>query len=92
MNMYGVLAPQSELDDHGPGGRWSRVTGWARSHRTFLGVVMLPVLLTMGYLFLIASDQYQSEAHFLVRTTDAGVTGGIGVSQVLSAATGLSAA
>ncbi|MDB5662576.1 MAG: Capsule polysaccharide export-like protein, partial [Sphingomonas bacterium] len=42
--------------------------------------------------FLIASDQYQSEAHFLVRTTDAGVTGGIGVSQVLSAATGLSAA
>ena len=35
-----------------------------------------PTLLTAGYLYLIAADQYESEAHFLVRTTAPQADGG----------------
>jgi capsular polysaccharide transport system permease protein len=92
MNMYGVLAPQTQGDDRGAAGRWSRIVKWAQRRRAFLLVVLVPLLATAAYLFLVASDQYQSEAHFLVRTTDNNVIPGLGVSQVLSAATGLSSA
>jgi len=53
--------------------------------------VVVPALLVAGYLYLIAADQYESEAHFLVRTAEPAPMPAIGVSQAISAATGLSA-
>ena len=92
MNMYGVLTPQTQEVERGRRARWERLADWARRRRTLLVVVVLPMLCVAGYLFLISSDQYESEAHFLVRTTESSPMPGLGVSQVLSAATGLSSA
>ncbi|WP_244501635.1 lipopolysaccharide biosynthesis protein [Sphingomonas gellani] len=54
-------------------------------------VVVVPTLLVAGYLYLFASDQYESEAHFLVHGAESTPQPGIGVSQVISMATGISA-
>jgi capsular polysaccharide transport system permease protein len=55
-------------------------------------VVVLPTLVVGGYLFLIASNQYESEAHFLVRSSNSTPTPSIGISQALSSVTGISGA
>lgn len=68
-----------------------RLFAWLRRNRVFVLIVVLPTLVVASYLYLIASDQYQSEAHFLVHSTDATPTPGLGVNQVISMATGVSA-
>ena len=45
-----------------------RARAWLWARRWFLGMVVLPSLLVALYLFAYASDQYESEAHFLVRS------------------------
>ncbi len=92
MNMHGIIAPQIAEPDRGLESSLARLRHWLWRKRMFLLVVVLPSILTAGYLYLIAADQYESEAHFLVRTTAPQPLAGTGVSQVLSAATGLSAA
>lgn len=91
MNMYGIIKP---LTPDAP-----RLVSWSERarrglwrRRWFAAIVLLPTLVTAAYLFLIASDQYQSEAHFLVRTADSQATPGIGLNQTLSSVTGLSSA
>ncbi len=91
MNMHGIITPQ--LADHErEASRLERARAWLWRRRMFLLVVVVPTLLTAAYLYLIAADQYESEAHFLVRTTTPQALPGTGVSQVLSMATGLSSA
>lgn len=92
MNMYGVIAPEVEDGEMALSNRWTRALEWVKRRRTFLAVVVLPLTLMAGYLFLIASDQYESEAHFLVRQLEPSAVPGLGVSQMISMATGLSAA
>jgi capsular polysaccharide transport system permease protein len=92
MNMHGIMTPVLTTDGRDGPSRLERISAWVRRKRVFLLVVVLPLVLTAGYLFLIASDQYESEAHFLVRSTSPVPVAGTGVSQVLSMATGLSSA
>jgi capsular polysaccharide transport system permease protein len=49
-----------------------RARAWRRflAARAFLLIVMLPTILTAAYFYLIAADQYQSEAHFIVSSAD----------------------
>lgn len=89
MNMQGIIEPM-ELATLTRRSRGHRARAWLRRNRIFLLVVLLPSLLVGGYLYLVASDQYESEAHFLVHGADAAPQPGIGVSQVISAATGIS--
>lgn len=91
MNMYGIIKPLT-LDAPTQVSWPERARRWLWSRRWFALVVLLPTLVTATYLFLIASDQYQSEAHFLVRTADPQATPGIGLNQTLSSVTGLSSA
>uniref|UniRef100_B0T6Z5 Capsule polysaccharide export-like protein n=1 Tax=Caulobacter sp. (strain K31) TaxID=366602 RepID=B0T6Z5_CAUSK len=50
-----------------------------RAARPFLLIVILPTLLVAGFQYLIAANQYQSEAHFIVRSAQpSGGTGGLG--------------
>jgi len=50
-----------------------------RAARPFLLVVMLPTLLVAGFQYLVAADQYQSEAHFIIRSAQpSGGAGGLG--------------
>lgn len=90
MNMHGIIEP-ADLDQTRHAPRWSRAGSWLRRNQKLMLVVVLPTLIVAAYLYLVASDQYQSEAHFLVRSADPTPTPAIGVSQLLSSASGLSA-
>lgn len=90
MNMHGIIEPV-ELQAPTRASWQRRAVAWLRRNRMLMMVVVLPTLLVGGYLYLVASDQYESEAHFLVHGTDASAQPGIGVSQVISMATGVSA-
>jgi len=60
--MHGI----TELD------RRSVVTGakaWIYEHRKWCLIVILPTLLVAAYYYLIAADQYETEAHFVVRSS-----------------------
>jgi capsular polysaccharide transport system permease protein len=49
----------------------------------FLLVVVAPTVLTAAYLYLIACDQYVSEAHFIVRSNEPSITPGYGLGAAL---------
>jgi capsular polysaccharide transport system permease protein len=65
--MHGIIRPVPEQSGEAPNQvrlEWARTT--LRAWRNFLLVVVLPTLILAGYYFLVASDQYESEAHFTV--------------------------
>jgi capsular polysaccharide transport system permease protein len=68
MNMHGFIAPPSESTRLAPRSRLTGALDWIRSNRSFLFVVVIPTLLVAGYYYLIAAKQYQSEAHFVIRS------------------------
>lgn len=89
MNMHGFMTPALEADEvvDGP---IERVRLWLWSRRWFVGLVLIPSLLVTIYLFAFASNQYESEAHFLVRSSSGSVAPSAGVSAALSLVTGAS--
>ena len=62
-----------------PGRPW---LAWWRASRTFLLIVLLPTLLVAAFEYLVAADQYESEAHFIVRGAESNGGGG-GLGQLL---------
>ncbi len=58
--------------------------GWLRAHRNWCLIVLLPTALIAAYYYLIAVDQYESEAHFVVRTSDTPPAAPSGLGQALS--------
>lgn len=88
MNMHGIMTPIDSAAGH-HATRFERARDWMWQRRVFMLVVALPTLLVAAYLFLICSDQYESEAHFIVRTTSAPETvPGTGIGAALSLVTG----
>lgn len=90
MNVHGIIEP-ADLELVARPSRARSAIAWVRRNRALMLVVLLPTLLVGAYLYLVASDQYESEAHFLVHAADTTPQPGIGVNQVLSMATGVSA-
>lgn len=89
MNMHGIIEPAgSRVVQREP--LTTRAIDWLWRKRMFLLVVALPTLLVAGYLYLIASDQYESEAHFLVRSSAPAPPVPTGVGALLSSAVGVS--
>lgn len=88
MNMHGFIAPAVDSRTLNPTSRATRLREWLYRHRMFLLVVMLPSLLVTGYYYLIAADEYQSEAHFVIRSAESTgpAIGGIGQMLGLSSA------
>ena len=68
MNMHGFIAPPTETTRVATRTRLASTLDWLRSRRSFLFVVVIPTLLVAGYYYLIAANQYQSEAHFVIRS------------------------
>ena len=92
MNMHGIMVPQQEHEVESRTLRSRRrLSNWLQRRKMFLLIVVLPTMLVAGYYYLIASNQYESEAHFIVRTTGPQAVSGLGVSQAISAMTGMSA-
>lgn len=87
MNMHGFMTPDPHASERDLDRR-ERAWAWIRQRRWFLGLVVVPTLLVAIYLFAYASDQYESEAHFLVRSSSGTVTPQVGVSAALSLVTG----
>lgn len=89
--MHGIIKPQSSQDIEQRDLRAS-LMGWGRRNKWFLIIVMLPTLLVGAYYYLLASDQYQSEAHFIVKTGDNSPMPSGGLSQLLGMGGGVSQA
>ena len=70
--------------------RHGAVIGWLRKHRSWCLIVLLPTLLTAAYYYFIAADQYESEAHFVVRTSDSQSAAPSGLGQALTLVGGAS--
>ncbi|WP_258043070.1 lipopolysaccharide biosynthesis protein [Sphingomonas sp. NBWT7] len=88
--MHGFMTPAEvqAAPSLSPGERLAR---FARRNKWFLLVVVAPTLLLATYLYALASNQYVSEAHFLVRTqggTTAAPASGIGAALGLGGAAG----
>jgi capsular polysaccharide transport system permease protein len=87
MNMHGFMAPADQAEERETT-LADRVRGLIRSHRWFLGIVVLPTLVVALYLYAYAADQYESEAHFLVRSAANPQISASGTSAVMSLLTG----
>lgn len=61
-----------------------QIRGWAGRNKAFMFIVVLPTLLVAAYYFLIAADQYEAEAHFLVHSVDRSPQMPTGISAMLS--------
>ena len=86
--MHGIIRPQTT--EAAPPTNWKdSVQGWASRNRWFLIIVMMPTALTAIYYYVIASNQYQSEAHFVVRTGDSAPIPTAGFSQLLGMSSGV---
>jgi capsular polysaccharide transport system permease protein len=68
MNMHGIIVPRGIAEDSRNATGLDRIKRWIWQRRVLLTTVVLPVALLGLYLFAFASDQYESEAHFLVRS------------------------
>ena len=88
MNMHGIITPAAEHGAVHHATPMERAMAWIRAKRMFLLIVVLPTLLVSAYYYLVAADQYESEAHFMVRAAETTPVAGTGLGQVLSAAAG----
>ncbi|RYD97972.1 MAG: lipopolysaccharide biosynthesis protein [Sphingomonadales bacterium] len=88
--MHGIIKPQSSHDEVDQSDWISEVRGWSVRNKWFMLFVIVPTLLVGFYYYVIAADQYQSEAHFLVKTGDNAPMAPSGFSQLLGLAGGVS--
>jgi len=76
--------------DHSPKTTGHRLAEWLRKHRNWCLIVALPTIVVALYFYLVAANQYQSEAHFVVRTSDTPAAAPSGLSQALTMVGGAS--
>lgn len=88
--MLGVITPRAAQSER-PVGVWqARGKKIFFLYRYLILFVVLPVTIVAGYYYLIASDQYETQADFVVRKAD--VTGSqVGAGQILGFSLGASA-
>lgn len=66
------------------GGRLSAPLDWLRDHRRWALLVLLPTVIAAAYFYLLAADQYETEAHFVVRAANSSRVPPSGMEQALS--------
>ncbi|USI72366.1 lipopolysaccharide biosynthesis protein [Sphingomonas morindae] len=66
MNMHGFIAP-AQVKPARPTLIQS-IRNWIVEKRIFLLIVVAPTLLVAAYLYLVAADQYETEAHFTIQS------------------------
>lgn len=87
--MHGVIQPKLHGMQGDIAGLGARLRAITSENRFFLAIVILPTLLAAAYLYLIASDQYESSTDFVIRHAEAPVSGG-GVGQIFGVNLGTS--
>lgn len=77
--MPGIIKPAGQQRRRSQGALIVFLKDFWGIYRNFLCFVIAPTLVVGGYLYLIASDQYEARADFIVRRTDSGAkTGDVG--------------
>jgi capsular polysaccharide transport system permease protein len=87
--MHGILRPIDE-HQHASETRGERLVAAFRRNRVFVLIVLLPTLVAAAFYYLIASDQYESEAHFVVRSSQSSPAASSGLGTLLAFGGGLS--
>lgn len=88
MLMPGIIKP-SGYDENGQTTPLSqRIWRLIRLYRYIISFVVLPTLIAAGYYYLIASDQYEATADFVVRRADTSGRSGGGSAAVLGFSVG----
>ena len=87
--MHGVIQPKRSGMQAETGGAAARLKALAYANRFFLAIVILPTMLAAAYMYLIASDQYESSTDFVIRHAEAPASGG-GVGQIFGLSLGTS--
>ncbi len=89
--MHGIVRPELSAEKlTGLAGLGLRLKQMAWHFRFFIALVIVPSLLVTTYYFLIASDQYESSADFVVKRAE-GSAGGSDMGQLLGFSFGSSA-
>jgi capsular polysaccharide transport system permease protein len=88
--MHGVIRPSGLSESEADLSAMDRLIQRCWPYRFVLSLVVLPTLLVASYYYLIASDQYESRADFVVRRADAGGMSGQGLGQVFGFSLGTS--
>ena len=89
--MHGIIRPHAS--EQTVQDSWiNTAKRWGGRNRWFLLIVGLPTLLTAIYYYVLAADQYQSEAHFIVRTGDSSPVSTGGLGQFLGLSSGVTQA
>jgi capsular polysaccharide transport system permease protein len=83
MSVHGVIRPDGFAELEGSGGIRGKIGPLFRAYRYFLLLVVFPTLLVAAYYYLMASDQYESGADFVVRRSETASTGTGGMGQLL---------
>lgn len=87
--MHGVIQPRNSGAQTEVGGIGVRLKAAAYANRFFLGIVILPTLIAAAYLYLIASDQYESSTDFVIRHAESSNNSG-GMGQIFGISLGTS--
>ena len=85
---HGVIALTDYEEPQEKVGFRQNIAAKFKRYRNFLAIVILPTTLTAAYLYLVASDQYVSEAHFIVRAANQQGRPSTGFGQLLGIAGG----
>lgn len=87
--MHGIIKPMTAPDEAGRDAL-RQLKQLLHRFRWFVLLVLLPTLLVAAYYYLMASDQYESSADFVVRKADSEKSGASGLGQVLGFSFGTS--
>ncbi len=82
--MHGMTSDTVRRQLGGYASRAPWLVRWVADHRRWLLIVVLPTLLVALYFGLFAANQYQSEAHFTVRSSAGPATEMSGLGQALT--------
>jgi capsular polysaccharide transport system permease protein len=89
--LSGVVFPNAGLPKaKRPSSFASHIADIIRRNRFFFGIVLLPTILAGLYYGLVAADQYESSAEFVVRRAESPAAS-VGIGQVLGFSVGTSA-
>lgn len=83
MNMHGIIAPAHDPVTELKPSAMARLLAIVRRRRMLMLIVVLPTLLLAGYYYLVSADQYESQAHFLVKSADGPTASPSGFGQLL---------
>lgn len=87
--MHGIIRPVVDTDQLQEPSWQSKLHAWSIRNRAFLLIVVLPTLLVAGYYYLLATDQYRSEAHFMVKSSQNNTGAASGLGALLSLGGGM---